>query len=71
MDGPFLIHRGIPGYDPRPGWTDRHCASINEGVTPAQIEAMMVGSMFGWHVPGANPDRYDVDGRLVREGKVA
>lgn len=23
-------------------------------VTPAQVESMLVGSMFGWHVPGAN-----------------
>jgi hypothetical protein len=58
MDGPYLIHRGIPGYDPRPGWTDHHCAVVNEGVTENQIEAMQVGSMFGWHVPGADPDTY-------------
>ncbi len=24
------------------------------GVTPEQVEAMLIGSMFGWHVPGAN-----------------
>lgn len=28
------------------------------GVTPAQAEAMFVGSLFGWDVPGADPDRY-------------
>ena len=27
-------------------------------VTPAQSTAMEIGSMFGWHVPGANPDSY-------------
>lgn len=27
-------------------------------VTLEQAEAMKVGSMFGWHVPGANPERY-------------
>ena len=27
-------------------------------LTPAQVEAMRVGSMFGFAVPGANPQRY-------------
>lgn len=26
------------------------------GVSPAHAEAMHVGSMFGWHVPGAQPE---------------
>lgn len=29
------------------------------GITPAQKEAMLAGSLFGWHVPGADPDYYD------------
>ena len=29
-----------------------------KGVTLAQVEALLVGSMFGWEVPGANPERY-------------
>lgn len=28
------------------------------GVTPAQAIAMEIGSMCGWHVPGADPDRH-------------
>jgi len=28
------------------------------GVTPAQREAMEIGSMWGWDVPGADPDIY-------------
>lgn len=29
------------------------------GVTLEQKSAMIAGSLFGWHTPGANPDRYD------------
>jgi len=29
------------------------------GVTPEQREAMEIGSIFGWEVPGANPDIYN------------
>lgn len=36
------------------------------GVTKAQASAMSVGSMFGWDVPGANPDNYDADGRPIK-----
>ena len=30
-------------------------------VTPEQAQAMEMGSMFGWEVPGANPDNYTVN----------
>ena len=33
------------------------------GVTRAQEEAMRTGSMFGFHVPGADPKNYDKDGK--------
>ncbi|MBR3381010.1 MAG: hypothetical protein IKG72_13050 [Bacillus sp. (in: Bacteria)] len=36
------------------------------GVTKAQRAAMEVGSMLGWDVPGANPDNYDSEGRLLK-----
>lgn len=29
---------------------------LNPGLTPQQVEAMVAGSMFGWHVPGADPE---------------
>ena len=57
----FAIHRGVPGYTPMPSCTDAFADKFNaeKGVTAKQIEAMQVGSMFGWHVPGADPDSYD------------
>ena len=36
------------------------------GITPAQVEAMKVGSMFSWDVPGADPKNYDVNGKPIR-----
>ena len=41
---------------------NREIANINNAlleVTPAQEEAMFVGSLFGWDVPGAKPWKYD------------
>lgn len=35
------------------------------GVTKIQEECMKVGSMFGWDVPGANPNNYDENGRFI------
>lgn len=36
------------------------CMELNEGigVTEEQMRAMVAGSMFGWDVPGANPEFY-------------
>ena len=59
----ICIKRGESGYYPSDWNTpDReHNRQIADeqnqrlGVTPAQKEAMMCGSMFGWNVPGANP----------------
>jgi len=36
------------------------------GVNRAQVAAMLVGSMCGWHVPGADPAAYNEDGSLKR-----
>jgi len=36
------------------------------GVTRAQVAAMTAGSMFGWHLRGADPATYNEDGSLKR-----
>lgn len=56
IDTGYCIYRGMAGYVPVPSLTDETAARLNAGITPAQIEAMEIGSMFGWHVPGADPD---------------
>ena len=37
------------------------------GITPAQTEAMKVGSMFGWDVPGADPKNYDETRKAIKK----
>ncbi len=64
----ILIKRGENGYHRYYDGTIKGkeaAAELNErlGITPAQAEAMLVGSMFGWHVPGARPEMYSEDGR--------
>ncbi len=62
----IVIKRGETGYY-RSEWNtddaernkqiaDDH--NLARGLTPAQVEAMRVGSMFGFAVPGANPQMY-------------
>lgn len=59
------IIRGIPGYVPHTLYgTDEQAQKVADqsnaelGVSGPQVEAMKCGSMFGWHVPGADPDRH-------------
>jgi hypothetical protein len=40
-------------------------ANENLCVTPAQASAMLVGVLFGWHVPGADPGLYDEEGKIL------
>jgi hypothetical protein len=74
-DEVILIKRGEKGYYPYLDGAVKGKDVAKElnnriGVTPAQAEAMMVGSMFGWDVPGADPDMYDEEGMLKKSVKV-
>ncbi len=62
----IVIKRGEAGHWPIPD--DMTIERVNAlfGATPAHVAAMLVGSMFGWNVPGADPGRYDADGRPRR-----
>jgi hypothetical protein len=68
----ILIKKGEEGYYPVDYSTDnldinRRIANdknMGLGVTRAQEEACLVGSMAGWTVPGAKPWKYDRDGNL-------
>lgn len=63
----ICIKRGESGYYPSDWNTpdkERNIeiaddANESMGVTPAQRQAMEVGSMFGWDVPGADPGIYE------------
>jgi hypothetical protein len=54
------IERGLSGHCPIDRFSSQEGAEkaakhLNQriGVTAEQAQAMVVGSMFGWHVPGA------------------
>lgn len=67
-----MVKLGVAGYFPqRPEnepWGAENLDIINErrGVTKAQVEAMLAGSMFGWDAPVANPDNYDENGDWIK-----
>ena len=43
--------------------------NANLGVSKAQVEAMLAGSMYGWDVPAADPNSYDENGTPLRNTK--
>lgn len=43
--------------------------NANLGVSKAQVEAMLAGSMYGWDVPAADPKGYDENGTPLRNTK--
>jgi hypothetical protein len=61
---------GEPGYQPlyvSPRITleelDEMCARMNDTRKPTEAErqAAQIGSMFGWHVPGADPAYWEAE----------
>lgn len=69
----IIIKNGEKGYyktDIKAENAEEARALIDEynrklGVTRPQEEAMKTGSMFGFHVPGADPRYYDNDGKPI------
>ena len=72
----ICIKRGESGYYPSDwdtGDKDRNVELADElnenlGVTPAQRQAMEIGSMVGWDVPGADPGNYEIQREEPEEG---
>lgn len=58
------LKRGETGYwplnEPRNDAAEI-VAMLNKGIKPEQVAAMENGSLFGWHVLGANPDKCRAD----------
>jgi len=51
-----LINRGVMGYTELDEiWSQKDPNELNAeiGVNKEQAQAMLIGSMFGWNVPGA------------------
>ena len=49
------IARGEPGYRPIRTTLTARDLNCQAAVTPAQCNAMLNGSMFGWDTPSADP----------------
>jgi hypothetical protein len=62
--GLCALKRGTKGFYPVKDYPHANqdlCDRLNNrlGVTKAQREAMLAGSMFGWHIPAADPATYE------------
>ena len=51
---PIVLKRGVRGYFPASPRLDVDAFNSRHGITPAQVEAMEIGSHCGWDVPGAD-----------------
>lgn len=76
---PFgIVDPGEPGYQPIYGRAksldqlDAICAQVNHTRAPtvAERQAAQFGSLFGWHVPAADPANYDEAGEYIRSTAV-
>jgi len=65
----IAIKRGEYGYSICAGKGGPSADHLNRaiGVTPAQREAMLAGSMFGFDTPAAHASSYDANGNPVKE----
>lgn len=54
----IVLKKGMSGYYPSDLKGDFMHYNKQIGVSREQAEAMKVGSMFSWDVPGANPEFY-------------
>jgi len=61
----IAIRRGVPGYYPIETALTAEELNGDADISAAQVSAMLAGSLFGWEVPGADPERYTVDGRFI------
>jgi hypothetical protein len=62
-----LVKRGERGYYPTdydPPLPGEMVSELNErlGVSKAQEMAMEAGSLFGWHIPAADPETWKAKG---------
>ncbi len=69
----IYLERGTKGYrsvnaSPNKEENRSLADQMNEkkGVTAKQEAAMLAGSLFGYHVPAANPQNYDEAGKLKK-----
>lgn len=70
-DSPIRIHRGAAGFYKTHPSTDVDRFNKERGITDIQVECMVVGSMFGWDTPGADPAHFDDNGRFIPKEKRA
>ena len=57
---PILIRKGQRGYWPAPRDVDVDALNRRVKVTPAQREAMLYGSVFGFDAPIADPLQHEL-----------
>lgn len=56
---PVRIVRGMKGYHPVHPATDVERFNSERGITDHQVQAMLMGSMFGcWDTPACHPNTY-------------
>lgn len=68
-DTVILLKNGDMGFYPYlqgtiKGKEAAHALNAEFNVSPAQAAAMKMGSLFGWNIPGANPDNYNENGTV-------